>query len=418
VADRHTAYLRLERVAFDGNTTAARTACEWILFSSFPDAGFDRALLLLKGCDDADPRVRFLRLLTEVRTRLSNTNPGQPLRPRDDEWTASELSQLRRIAKGNAFAELYLLHVELRDVSRRKGTPPVDAVAALINGVHDALRLDIDCAAAFDTLLETFCQTPFDRIGGLVVNEEVHARFDAIAERTGDVAALEIAGHLRHARGGAEARERAAMAWTRALHAGSETAALRLGDIAREADDVPRAMFLYETALRMGHQGAAKMLALYLIEKGRRSTDAARGLSLLENAYAAGSLSAGFEIAMWRLEKGDIPNPKEAVNLLHALAVAGYPPAMARLGQCFEEGIGCLQSTSMAQHWYSRAESEGYGFTQVLLDPDLVDSHRASRTARTQGKDKGKGKAKGDGTESDNVVEFRKPPRSGERRSS
>jgi TPR repeat protein len=190
----------------------------------------------------------------------------------------------------------------------------------------------------------------------------------------------------------------------RAAELGSGEAALWLGDIRYDAEDMDGAMALFEGQAEAGHPlGAAKAAELIRrLERADRYADALRWLDaalprdpngmvhytrglyafnglgcpadrsaafrLHEDAAARGNADAMFELyAMLAQGVGCAANPTRAVEWCVKAAEGGNIRAMANLGGMYATGNGLPQDSAQSVEWYTRAAEKGHGRAAASL---------------------------------------------------
>ena len=190
----------------------------------------------------------------------------------------------------------------------------------------------------------------------------------------------------------------------RAAELGSGEAALWLGDIRYDAEDMDGAMALFEGQAEAGHPlGAAKAAELIRrLERADRYADALRWLDaalardpngmvhytrglyafnglgcpadraaafrLHEEAAARGNADAMFELyAMLAQGQGCTADPARAVDWCVRAAEGGNIRAMANLGGLYATGNGLAQDSARAVEWYGRAAEKGHGRAAASL---------------------------------------------------
>ncbi len=190
----------------------------------------------------------------------------------------------------------------------------------------------------------------------------------------------------------------------RAAQLGSDEAALWLGDIRYEAEDMDGALALFEQRAKAGHPlGAAKAAELIRrLERADRYADALRWLDaalardpngmvhyirglyafnglgcpadrvaafgLHEEAAARGNADAMFELyAMLTQGVGCAADPARAVGWCVRAAEGGNVRAMANLGGLYAAGNGLPQDRARSVEWYARAAEKGHGRAAASL---------------------------------------------------
>jgi TPR repeat protein len=190
----------------------------------------------------------------------------------------------------------------------------------------------------------------------------------------------------------------------RAADLGSDEAALWLGDIRYDAEDVDGAMALFEAQAEAGHPlGAAKAAELIRrLERADRYADVLRWLDaalardpngmvhyvrglyafnglgcpadraaafrLHEEAAARGNADAMFELyAMLAQGVGCAADPARAVDCCVQAAEGGNVRAMANLGGMYATGNGLPQDSARSVEWYARAAEKGHGRAAASL---------------------------------------------------
>ncbi len=190
----------------------------------------------------------------------------------------------------------------------------------------------------------------------------------------------------------------------RAAELSSDEAALWLGDIRYDSEDIDGAMALFEAQAEAGHPlGAAKAAELIRrLERADRYADALRWLDaaldrdpngmvhyvrglyafnglgcpadraaafrLHEAAADLGNADAMFELyAMLAQGVGCAADPARAVEYCVRAAEGGNIRAMANLGGMYATGNGLPRDSARSVEWYAKAAENGHGRAAASL---------------------------------------------------
>jgi uncharacterized protein len=172
--------------------------------------------------------------------------------------------------------------------------------------------------------------------------------------------------------------------YRQAADLGLEKAQLNCALTLQEMRGNAEAVKYFTMAANQGNVVCQRELGQMLIKGSNIDQDVEQGLHYLRKAASSGDAQAALFLAdcFAGVYPGVERNPEQMVDYLWQAANRNVPEALAKIGFCYEEGIGLPKDTTIAVRWYQRAVERGYH--QALIN--LAECYSVGKGVRQDAK--------------------------------